>query len=217
MFTEWQIQDLAKRRNRILIPAMFGGVVATLAYFVVILFLRHGLVAILDQRNVEDAADVAMLILILPSFAFFIVPCVLAERYVKRFAIVCPFCSEDITRYTAEIIATRSCRSCEQRIVSDGRQRRSAVFKRYRRIQSRTFLKYWLWAWPALAAFCLVTHWFDPSSLQRCPHVLFVPALIGTVAGGWSWIRTFDTRYTMQFTASMVLFVIGASIFWQSV
>ncbi|MDY0165992.1 MAG: hypothetical protein RBS80_05570 [Thermoguttaceae bacterium] len=83
-------------------------------------------------------------------------------------------------------------------------------------MESRRFLQYWLWVWPLLSCLALGCHLLDPTAFVRCPQVLFVSALIGTVAGGWTLLRTGSRRYIAQTIVSAMLFVAGGFAFWHA-
>jgi hypothetical protein len=216
MLNEAQLRTTVNRRTAVVLPALSVAVISVFAYLIFVGHFRDSWIELVDRTFGENAAEFAPIVMILPVFAIFLTPCVLAEKYNKRYSFICPSCSADITPSTQQVIATRCCSACGERVVSGGRKRDIAVYKRLRQLQFRSFLKYWFWAWPTVAAACLVQNWFDPMALQRCPHLLFFPALIGTVAAGWTWIRTYDCRYIAQFFTSAVLFVFGCVAFWQA-
>lgn len=216
MLTEQQLRQTVNRRTRVVLPALLFAIVAVFAYLPLAGCFRDSWIAIVDRHLGKQAAEFAPVLMILPAFAIFLIPCVLAENYTQRFKSVCPSCATDITRATRQVIATRCCSACGERIVAGGRVHALAAYQRQRRIQSRSFLKYWLWVWPCFSCVCLTWYWFDPSTLQRCQHFLFLPALVGTVAAGWAWMRTCDPRYTAPLLASSVLFVLGGFAFWQA-
>ena len=184
------------------------------AYFAVVGYWRDSFVDLAQQHVGETAADLLPLALILPSLGFFLVPSVWGERKSKRHAFVCPHCNTDLSRSTRRVIATRCCRSCGKQIVEGRRTHGSKAFERLSRIEQRRFLIYWFWAWPVLGMLILGYHWFDPSALNNCPHMLFMPGLIGTAAAGWAFARTMDKRYIPQLGAAAMVLCLGVNAFW---
>jgi hypothetical protein len=55
---------------------------------------------------------------------------------------------------------------------------------------------------------------FDPVAALQCR--IWVAPLIGTVASGYSWFRTFDRRYIWQFLSSTLLLAILGYIAWRA-
>jgi hypothetical protein len=81
-------------------------------------------------------------------------------------------------------------------------------------MRQRRVLAYWFWAWPVLGLLVLACHWFDPMTLDNCPHMLFIPGLIGTAATGWTFVRTMDRRYLPQLGAAAFVFCLGVNAYW---
>ncbi len=217
VLTESHIRDTVRRRVAILLPVMTVAVAAMFAYFFLVGALRESIVAYAAFTFGTGFAEFVPALLILPSLLLFLVPGVVAEKYAQRFATTCPLCASDITRSTQQLLATRCCPDCGERVVAGGRKRDIAVYHRYREMQARRALKYWFWLWPLLGGFALTWHFIEPSGFQRCPHFLFLPALIGAAAGAWAFCRTWDRRYVPQTVVSAVLFVAGALAFWHAV
>lgn len=214
MLTEPQICDLARSRGKVLIPAMIASVVGGFAYLMVIGSSRESAVAFIVRYVGREIAEC---VLILPAFAVVLTPVAIAGKFSKRFATICPLCSANIDRSTARVLATRCCSACGGRIVAGGRERRVEVYKRYRKVVSLRFLRYWLWAWPMLGAVAQTWYVFDPMSLERCVHFLFLPGLIGASAGGWASLRMRNCRYLPQSIVSAISFATGAVLYWQGV
>ena len=217
MLDDLQIQDAARSRAKVLIPAMIFAVVAVFAYLGLVAIFRDSMIGLVGRVFGDSVAGFAPVLMILPSIAVFLVPCAIAEKYATRFATICPLCSADITRSTQQVLATRRCSKCDGRIVSGGRQHDVSVYKRYCQIESRRFLGYWFWAWPLLGVAALAWHAIDNTALVRCPHFLFVPGLIGTTAGAWTVFRTYDRRYWPPTIVSSVVLIVGCIAFWQTI
>ena len=201
MLTEQQVRETLRQRSRILVPVILSSAMALCAYLVLIGGFLHSGWGFL---------------LIFPAFAVFLIPLAIVDRYASRFTSLCPACSVDVTMKTRQMIATRCCPDCGERIVAGGRVRDIAVYKRFCQLRTVSFLKYWLWAWPVLTSLALVWHWFDPGALQNCRHLLFVPSLVGFSAAGWAWLRTTSPWYIPQCLASLSLLVIGGFAYWQA-
>ncbi len=200
MLTEHAVRETAARRAKVLIPAIFGGLLG-----------GFGCLLLVRASNGPTVNGV----LILLGVAVFLASGVLAERYVKRFVLVCPSCSAEIARALQYVLATRRCRECGEQIVAGGRVHSDAAYRRQKRMESLRFLQYWLWLWPLLSCVTLGWHAIDPTAFARCPHVLFVSSLIGAVAGGWTLLRTGNRRYLAQTVVSSMLFVAGWVVFWR--
>jgi hypothetical protein len=76
------------------------------------------------------------------------------------------------------------------------------------------FLWYWLWLWPGIGLLCVIWGMVDPKAFARCPHVYWTFPLIGLSAAGWTVLRTYEWRYIPQLLASIVVFAIGAWLYW---
>ncbi len=214
MLTESEIRDAIRRRMWAVLPVLGCTVGAVMAYLVAVGHYRDPLVAIAVDHFGETAREITPLVLILPAFPIFLVPAICASSYADRFKTICPKCDSNVSSKTGQLLATRRCPSCDQRIVNDGRLRSASVYKRYLRVRSRWFLKYWFWAWPCFGIFCIAWWLVDHSAFQRCQQALWIAPLIGASASGWISIRTYTLRYAPQFLASVVVLSIGGLIFW---
>ncbi len=214
MFTEQQLQKNNKHRTTILLPSMVLAVLAMLLYFSVVGNYREVWVNFVGHHLGETAAEFSPALMVLPGLLFFLVPIVLAENYVKRFASICPSCSTDITKFTKWVLKTRCCPSCDKRVVSGGKVHHKEASDRLHRLRQRSFLKNWLWAWPAIACLSLGWHWLDPFAFHQCPQVLFTQALIGTTAAGWAVFRVDRRKYLPHFIISSLLLAVGSVVFW---
>lgn len=214
MLTISEVAILNRQRAWILYPAMAIGTLAVFGYLGLAAIIRNPLVDWIELHIGATSAEMAPMLLVLPSIAFFLVPLVRAERKAKRYALICPQCANDITCSTARVIATRCCSSCRVRVVQDGRIRDSRVFDRYSRRNRGRFLVYWLWAWPFVGATAIAFRAINPSALENCSQTFFLPGLVGTAAAAWSFVRTFDNRYRPPLIASAILFVWGVFAYW---
>jgi hypothetical protein len=179
-------------------------------------YVREPIISLAVSRFGDTARDITPIALILPTFAIFLIPTCLAAGYSERFKTACPSCHQDVSAGTERILLTRCCPECGERIVEGGRAHSAAVYRRYRALWSRRFLKYWLWIWPALGGLIVVWQLFDRSTLQRCPQFLLTVPLIGVATAGWAWLRTSDRRYIPQLLGSAVLLGLGSVLFWQA-
>jgi len=216
MLTEQKVREMSTRRTWAVLPAMTCAIGAVFLYFIGMGYFREPLTSLAVSRFGETVRDITPIALILPAFAIFLLPSCLAEKYAERFKTVCPSCRQDISSRTNQVLATRCCPACSERILGGGRTHSAAVYKRYQALQSRHFLKFWLWAWPALGGLAIALSLFDRSALQRCPQYLWIGPLIGTATAGWAWLRTMERRYLPQLLVSVVLLGLGAAMFWQS-
>lgn len=214
MLTTTEINDLSKRRAWILLAAATVGVVAVIAYFAIVGSWRDPLVDMTRRHVGKTAAELLPTALILPSFGLLLAPLVWGEHKSKCYALVCPTCNTDLTRYTRRVIATRCCHYCGTQIVEGRRTREAKVFERFSRIVQRRFLVYWFWTWPIIGLLVLSYHWIDQTAMDNCPQMLFIPGLIGTVATGWAFARTLDKRYLPQLGAAVMVFFLGVNAFW---
>jgi predicted RNA-binding Zn-ribbon protein involved in translation (DUF1610 family) len=216
MLIEQEVRDRSARRYRAVMSVIYCAIGAMILYFLGMVYVREPLISLAVARFGEGARGVTPIAMILPAFAIFLVPSFLAEKYAERLKIVCPSCDVDISSRTNRVLSTRCCPACGERIVGGGRTHSAAVYKRYVALQSRTFLRYWFWVWPAVGGLAIAWHSLDRSAFQRCPQTLWTAPLIGTVAAGWTWLRTFDRRYVPQLLASATLLGLGAYLFWQA-
>lgn len=214
MLSTTDINELSKKRMWILIPAATVGVVVMLAYFAVVAAWRDSLVASARQSFGESTADALPIVLILPSIGFFLTAFIWGEHKIQRYALICPNCNADLSRSTKRVAATRCCNSCGKQIVEGPRTHGPEAFDRRSRIEQRKFLIYWFWAWPILGSLMIGYHWLSPIGFEDCPHMLFMPGLIGTTASGWAFARTLDKRYLPQLAGSAVVLCMGFSVFW---
>lgn len=217
MLNDLQIQDATSRRAKVLIPTMLLALTAMFAYLGVVAVFHDSILGQFGQFFGDTVTEFASVLMILSTIAVFLAPCVIAEKYAARFATICPLCSADITRRTQQVLATRRCSKCDERIISGGRQHDIAVYERYRQKQSRRFLGYWLWAWPLLGVVALAWHAIDDTTLIQCPHFLFVPGLIGNASGVWTMFRCFHRRYWLPTVVSAVLLFVGCIEFWNTI
>lgn len=216
MLTDSEIVRLNRSRVHIRIPTMALALAAMFGYFALVSLVREPILELVRSVAGGTAADITPIALICPALAIFLIPCAIAEKSSKRFALICPDCSADITRKTDRVLATRCCPSCGGQVVVGGRVRDPSVYDRYTKLKARRFLVYWLWAWPVLGTLVTAWHFVSPSAFARCLHVLFLPGLIGTTASGWSYLRTTDRRYLPQFYASAILLAVGTFTYWSA-
>jgi hypothetical protein len=216
MFTEQEVREMSARRTRAVLPVMSCAIAAVFLYFFSMGYFREPLTSLAVGRFGETARDITPIVLILPAFAIFLIPSCLAAQYAGRFKTVCPLCKKDISSRTDRVLSTRCCPACNERILGGGRTHSAAVFTRFQALQSRHFLKYWFWAWPALGGLVITWQLFDRLAFERCPQCLWMAPAIGTVTAGWAWLRTFDRRYVPQLLASILLVAIGAALSWQT-
>jgi hypothetical protein len=216
MLTEQRIRETSARRTWAVLPTLSCAIGTMFLHFLGAGLLREHLISLAVNRFGDTARDITPFVLILPAFAILLVPSLLAIRYADRFKTVCPSCDEDVSSRVNHVLSTRCCPTCGKRIVDGGRIHSAAVYQRYLALQSHTFLRYWLWAWPAFGLLLIAWQWFDRSAFQRCPQMSWIIPLLGTSTAGWTWLRTFDRRYVPQLLTSAVLLGLGASLFWQT-
>ena len=214
MLSAADINDLSKKRAWILLPAAGVGILAMFAYFALVGYCRDWLVEFARQHVGKIFADLLPLTLICPSVGFLLAPLIWGERKSKRYALICPNCNTDISRFTRRVLATRFCCSCGTQVVEGRRTHGAKAFERFSRMKQRRFLIYWFWTWPVLGLLVLAYYQFDRAAMENCPHMLFIPGLIGIVATGWAFARTMDTRYLPQLAASALVFCFGVNAFW---
>lgn len=216
MLTEQEVREKSARWMWVVLPVMTCALGAVFLYLIGMGSFREPLASQVGNRFGETARDMTEVALIFPAFVILVLPSGLAIRYAGRFRTVCPLCDQDISSGTDRVLATRCCPSCDERILDGGRAHSAAVYKRYQALQSRHVLTYWLWTWPALGGVAIAWQWFDRSAVQECPNSLWFPPLIGIATAGWAWLRTWDRRYVPQLLASVVLFGLGAVVFWRA-
>lgn len=105
MLAESQLCDVQKKRVRIIFPTMILSVLAVLIYSAIVGTFRDSVVAIEDASFGASIAGIAPILMVLPAFAIFLIPTVLAERQANRLSSVCPACSKDIGRSFQQVIA----------------------------------------------------------------------------------------------------------------
>ncbi|MDX1928227.1 MAG: hypothetical protein SFV81_16995 [Pirellulaceae bacterium] len=215
MFTTEDIKNLQSRRARLLMPAIAVGLLLVFAYWGVLVQFQETCMRFAEGRFGKSAAEATPAILILPSFVLFLVPVVWAERKAKLYSLKCPDCAYDLSRLSVFVTTTKCCSNCGGQIV-DGKLRTVAVFKRFTEMRSRRFLVIWFWAWPALGLAVLTCYWLKPDLLENCLQMLVIPAVIGTIATGWTFLRTRDGRYLPQAFASTVMLIVNGLIFWKA-
>ena len=216
MLTEQEIRETLSRHLRAVLPGMIAGVAMLFVYFAILYGFRSSLISLVVARFGETARELTSVALIVPAFAVFLVPACLGERQGRRYTLRCPLCSEEITRLTKRVIATRCCPRCSGQIVEGGRARSSAVYQRYSARKSRRFLAYFFWTWPALGLLAIICSHIDPSIFQDCPQCLWMTPLLGVGVTAWAWLRTFDRRYVAPLLASLALVALGAYLFWKA-
>lgn len=216
MLTEHEIRRMSARGMWAFLPVMAGAIGMTVLYFIGMNYVRVPLTSLAARGFGETAGDITEIALILGAIPIFLLPTCLAAQYAQRFKTLCPSCHQDISSCTKRVLSTRCCPACSERILAGGRTHSAAVYERYQALQSRRFLTYWFWAWPALGGMVIAWQLFDRSAFQRCPQCLWISPLIGTATAGWAWLRTFDRRYVTQLLASVVLLGLGAFLFWQA-
>jgi hypothetical protein len=194
---------------------MIFAIMAVLLYFAGMLYFRERVSSLVLDRLSGTAREIAPIAMILPAFAIFLIPTLLAARHAEKFKMACPSCGKDILGWIGRVLLTKCCPACSAQVLM-GRAHSAAVYKRYQAIHSRRFLRVWLWAWPALGGLAIAWQLLDREALRQCPQYLWVPPLIGTSAAGWAWLRTSDRGYVAPLLTSVALLVIGAAVYWRS-
>jgi predicted RNA-binding Zn-ribbon protein involved in translation (DUF1610 family) len=167
MLTEQEIRERSARGLWAFLPVMAGAIGMTFLYFIGMGYFRVPLTSLAASRFGDTAGDITEIARILPAFAIFLLPTCLAAHYAQRFKTLCPSCHQDISSRTKRVLSTRCCPACGERILAGGRAHSAAVYKRYQTLQSRRFLKYWFWAWPALGGVVIAWQLFDRSAFQH--------------------------------------------------
>ncbi len=215
MLTEQEVHEMSTRRTWAVLPVMTCAIGAVFLYFIGMGYFREPLTSLAVRRFGDAARGITEVALIFPAFAIFLLPSCLAARYAGRFKTVCPSCGRDISSGTDQVLSTRCCPACSERILS-GRAHSAAVYKRYKAIRSLHYLRLWLWAWPALGGLVIAWQLLDRGAFRQCPQSLWIAPLIGAATAGWAWLRTFDRRYVPQLLTSVVLLGVGAALFWEA-
>lgn len=216
MFTESEITERYKRRQRIMIAGMVVGILGLFAYFGLMFLLKDSFKALATAAFGTTFAEIARIGLVLPGLAVFLASLIYAEQKAGKLRLACPACDVDVMRSHNPILKTRCCHACGQRLIEGGKARGEDVLRRWSRRKQNAFLANWLWAWPSFNAIVLVLHWLNPTAFRNCLPWLFVPGLVGTVAAFWSFARTKNFRYTLPAAISGVLFVVGVLSFWNA-
>jgi hypothetical protein len=212
MLTEKEIRDMSVRRTRAVLPAMTFAILSVFLYLALMGYVRERLTSLAMDRLGGLARDITPIALILPAFAIFLLPSLLAARYAECFKTVCPSCGKDILSRTGRVLLTRCCPACSEQILG-GRTHSAAVYERHLEIRSRYFLRYWLWAWPALGGLVIAWELLDRGAFRQCPQCLWITPLIGISTAGWAWLRTSDRRYLAQLLTSVTLLGLGAAVY----
>ncbi len=210
LYTESDLREAERRKNRELLPAVTFGVVALFLYLIIMRYVRADVEEFLLSRFGKNAANLSFLVLGPPALVVFLVPCILAERKIKGWWLRCPSCSLPLEKI-AETIATRCCPKCDEQIVVARRRRSRAAYRRMWDRHVRQFLVYWLWSWAVLSAAGTVWWYFDPAAAAKC-SIVWLATLIGATASAWTWLRTLDRRYFLQVILSMVFLVVESVI-----
>lgn len=215
MYSEPELRELLTQRNRLLISALCIAAFGMFSYFGLISLFRGEIIGWAQNEFGPEAENWIMVPVVLCSFAFFLVPLLIAERRAEQFSITCPNCEKKLNQSFERILKTRCCSSCDKRILQTGKVRDSKTYARYSQRRWRNYLVYWFWTWPAFAVLLLLWHSFEPTSFDECPHMIFLFGLIGTSAATWAWARTNDWRYSPQAIVSFVCLVWGFQTFIQ--
>ena len=191
------------------------GVGSLITYLAVGALLRESWISELERVVGAGNVDAVLFASILIPFMFvFLIPSIVAERYANRYVPACPHCNHELQSSIGAVISTKCCPSCSAQIVAGKRAHTYATYRRAKEIIGRRFLAYWLWVWPIMAIGELIWWCFDPVAALQCR--IWVAPLIGTVASGYSWFRTFDRRYTWQFVSSTLLLATLGYVAWRA-
>ena len=214
LLTESEIKEDSKRRAWIIGPALFGAVACIFVLFLVAIFFRTDIDSLAITWFGVNSLDFIHFLPIAISLPVFFISILVAEAKAACFKTYCPLCKADVSQRMQFLLRTRYCYECEKRIVAGGREISPAVFRRYCSIRDRAFLKYLLWLWPLFSLLFLGYLYFDRTAFQQRWQEIWLFPFTGTLASGWSWIRTFDRRYFLPLLASFVLLCVSAAIFW---
>jgi hypothetical protein len=212
MLTEQELREMSFRRTWAVLPAMTFAILSVFLYFAGMGYLREPLTSLVMYRLGGTAREITRIGLILPAFAIFLLPSLLAARHAQGFKTVCPSCGKVISSWTTRVLLTRCCPACREQILR-GRAHSAAVYNRYQSTRSRHFLRFWLWAWPILGALVIGWELLDRGAFRQCPECLWITPLIGTSTAGWAWLRTSDRRYVAQLLTSVTLFGLAAAMY----
>lgn len=215
MFTEQQIRDWERRRNRFLIPVVVIALSATFAYLAITGFVREPLQAVVRQRWGIAAGEALIFLLILGSLVPFIASLIWAERRANRLALACPSCGAALRTPVQRLLGSRRCQTCEQQVVL-GKSHSSAALERHRRVCDRRFLALWIWVWPLLGLGLQTWFQFDPRGFRDCPNSLWLPSLLGVVTAGWIVFRDRDRRFLPHLVVSVLVTIVGAILFFRN-
>lgn len=217
MLTETTIQELSLRTSRTVVCAFCVGLLAVGVYIGILWMYHDPIQSFALQLLGDTAARAGLFALFLASFPLLLAPILAAAHFVRRFALFCPECGIEITKDSQRVLFTRCCPACGQRIVDRGQVRDERMFTQYLGTERRRLGKAGLWLPPMMAVLFLAIHVWDSTALSRCPDTLYMPALLGTVSAGWTWLRTRDRDYCPQTVASFVLLTIGSYAWWRMV
>jgi hypothetical protein len=213
MLTEQEIRGMSVRRTWAVLPAMTFAILSVFVYLAVMGYFRDRITSLAVERLGGMARDITPIALILPAFAIFLLPSLLAARYAQCFKTACPSCGQDISSQTGRVLLTRCCTACSEQILG-GRAHSAAVYERHLEIRSRYFLRFWLWAWPVLGGLVIAWELLDRGAFRQCPQCLWIAPLIGTSTAGWAWLRTSDRRCVAQLLTSVTFLGLGAAVYW---
>lgn len=213
LFDEQQVRAIYNKRTRILISWLGAGTALVFLYLFAVGQVRDQLMRAMDQRFGIGAGDVTMSIMPLGAIAVFLAPVGVADMLAKRYVLACPHCQREL-RHVDAVLSTKCCGSCAAQIMIGNQPHSHAAYRRAQRIRLRRFLAYWLWAWPVFAAGEFVWWCFSPVAALQCR--IWVVPLIGTVASGYSWLRTFDRRYVWQLVSSVLLLAALGYLAWRA-
>ncbi len=223
MQMEHEIEKMVARRGWWFLAGATGAAgMACLGMLVMGCFLayfKESQIAGLAGGTGDSAGEPIQLLVPLSGFAGFLLPMWLLERYLKRFKVLCPSCHQDILPNIRQVQLTRCCTACTERILS-GRAHSEAAWRRRHSIQSRHFLKYWLWSGPAFTLLFIAGLLLDGSAFQHPYRSVAGPCFGGGFFGagtaGYSWLRTWDRRYVPPLVVSVVFLGLGAFLFWRT-
>lgn len=204
LLAEGDLRNRVRRRTLIMGIAMFVALTCLGAYFLLVSTTAR--IAGLSLRD-----SWLGLAAVLPMFVVFLTPLLVGERIGLRYAIRCPRCDADLQRRTRKLLATRLCPACEEHIVA-GPTTKPSRYHNNELVKQRRFLHRWLWIWPACSLLALlIMHGLPSSAWPVGVEAALIPPLIGFTAGGYSWLRTGDSRYRGPAIYSLLL---GVALAW---